>query len=97
MNASNVPQTPLDNTVDVIEKTFLSLTFEWNGANSASNKASSVYLMTLKTFALGKEEERILGLVSGLVVNVFVTVTMNLRSYLAFDLLRGFLRKRKSS
>ena len=95
VNASNVPQTPLGNTADVIENTFLSLTFEWNRTNSASNNASSVYLMTLKTSAPRKEEERVLGLVSELAVNVFLTVMMNPRSYLAFDLLRESPRKRK--
>ena len=96
VNASNVPQAPLDSTADVIENTFLSLTFEWNGTNSASNNASSVYLMTLKTSAPRKEEERVLGLVSELAVNAFLTVMMNPRSSLAFDLLWESPRKRKA-
>ena len=96
MNSSSVPQTPLGNTADVIENTFLSLTFEWNGTNSASNNASSVYLMTLKTSAPRKEEERVLGLVSELAFNAFLTVMVNPRSSLAFDLLRESPRKRKA-
>ena len=97
MNASIVPQTPLDNTADVIEKTFLSLTFEWNGADSVSSNASSVYLMVLKTSdTSSNEEERVLGLVSELAFTVFVTIMMNPRSSLAFDLLRESPRKRKA-
>ena len=95
VNASSVPETPLDNTADVIEKTFHSLTFEWNGTNSALNNASSVYLMTLKTSASWMEEERVLGLVSELAFNAYLRVMMNPRSYLAFDLLRESPRKRE--
>lgn len=53
--------------------------------------------MTLKTSAPGKEEEKVLGLVSELTVNVFVTVMMNPRSFLDFDLLKESPRKRKPS
>ena len=89
MNASNVPQTPPGNTANVIEKTFFSLTFQWNGANSTSSNASSVYLMSLKTSweRSSKGEERVLGLVSDIVINFFVTM-VKLSRCSAFDLLK---------
>lgn len=68
LNASKVPETPVSNNANVSKKTFHSLTFQWRGINSASSNASSVYLITLRTFNTRLTvEERVLSLVSKLV------------------------------
>lgn len=61
----------------------------WMEANSASSNAISVYLMTLKAFG-GRSVvyERVLGLVSDLIINFSMVFVVNLRRHWAFALMR---------
>lgn len=53
--------------------TFNSLTFRWKTSNSTSSNATSVYLITLRTFKTEmRVEEKVLGLVNKFIINYYI-------------------------